>query len=326
PDAGAFWRVIEEHGVSVFFTAPTAFRAIRKEDPQGVGLRGRDLSRLRSIFVAGERLDPPTLAWVEERTGKPVLDHWWQTETGWPMVAYGARLGEAPVKAGSAGRAVPGYDVVVLREDGTRCDPGEAGDIAVRLPLPPGAFSTLYGDHARFLEGYLSRYPGHYLTSDGGTIDDQGYVFVLGRIDDVINVAGHRLSTGEMEAVVARHPAVAECAVVGIDDQLRGQVPLGFVVLGDGVRLDPVQLERELVASVRESIGAIAVFKKVVVLGRLPKTRSGKILRRTLRRLATDAEVGAPATIDDPTILLEVTAALRARGVGRFGPPDDPPA
>ncbi|MEZ4380460.1 MAG: AMP-binding protein [Nannocystaceae bacterium] len=320
PDAGAFWRVIEEHRVNVFFTAPTAFRAIRKEDPEGEGLAGRDLSALRSIFVAGERLDPPTLAWLEARTGKPILDHWWQTETGWPMVAYGRRLGAPPVKAGSAGKPVPGYDVVALREDGSECEADETGDIAVRLPLAPGAFSTLWNDHARFVDSYLARYPGYYLTSDGGYIDAEGYVFILGRVDDVINVAGHRLSTGEMEAVVAKHPAVAECAVVGIDDALRGQVPIGFLVLADGVRVDPTALEGELVAAVREEIGPIAVFKRTVVVGRLPKTRSGKILRRTLRKLATDAEVPVPATIDDPVILAEVTAALRARGVGRFGP------
>ncbi|NVB42767.1 AMP-binding protein [Pseudenhygromyxa sp. WMMC2535] len=320
PDASAFWRVIEEHKVNVFFTAPTAFRAIRKEDPEAKGLAGRDLSALRSIFVAGERLDPPTLAWLEERTGKPILDHWWQTETGWPMVAYGRKLGAPPVKAGSAGKSVPGYEVVTLHEDGSECKAGETGDIAVRLPLAPGAFSTLWNDHERFLDSYLSRYSGYYLTSDGGYIDEDGYVFILGRIDDVINVAGHRLSTGEMEAVVAKHPAVAECAVVGIDDELRGQVPIGFLVLADGFRLDPTELENELVAAVRKEIGPIAVFKRTVVVGRLPKTRSGKILRRTLRKLATDVEVPMPATIDDPVILAEVTAALRARGVGRFGP------
>jgi propionyl-CoA synthetase len=320
PDAGAFWRVIEEHGVNVFFTAPTAFRAIRKEDPAGDGLKGRDLSKLRVIFVAGEPLDPPTLRWLNERTGKPVLDHWWQTESGWPMVAYGRNLDAPAVKAGSAGRPVPGYDVVALHEDGTPCQAGESGDIVVRVPLPPGAFSTLWNDHARFLKSYLSRYPSYYLTSDGGYVDEDGLVFILGRIDDVINVAGHRLSTGEMEAVVARHPAIAECAVIGIDDELRGQVPIGFLVLSDGVRVDPAVLEEELVASVREAIGPIAVFKRTVVVGRLPKTRSGKILRRTLRKLATDAEVPVPATIDDPIILTEIAAALRACGVGRFGP------
>lgn len=249
-----------------------------------------------------------------------MLDHWWQTETGWPMVAYGRGLGQHPVKAGSAGLAVPGYDVVVLHEDGSPCEPGETGDIAVKLPLPPGAFATLWNDHPRFVESYLSRYPGHYLTSDGGFLDHEGYVFVLGRIDDVINVAGHRLSTGEMEAVVTRNEAVAECAVVGIDDALRGQVPLGFVVLKNGVRVDPAALEAELAAAVRAEIGPIAVFKTVLVVGRLPKTRSGKTLRRTLRRLTTEASVNPPATIDDPVILLEITAALRARGVGRHGP------
>ena len=317
PDAGAFWRVLEQHRVVVFFTAPTAFRAIRKEDPAGEGLKGRDLSALRSIFVAGERLDPPTLAWLTEQTGKPVLDHWWQTETGWPMVANAP---DVPVKPGSAGRSVAGYDVQALREDGSLCDPGETGDIAVRLPLPPGAFATLWQDHDRFVESYLSRYPGWYLTSDGGFVDEDGFVFVLGRIDDVINVAGHRLSTGEMEAVVAKHPAVAECAVVGIEDTLRGEVPIGFLVLKDGERRDPMELQAELVAAVREEIGPIAVFKTTLVVGRLPKTRSGKILRRTLRRLAFDTDVPVPSTIDDPVILAEITAALRARGVGQFGP------
>ncbi|MED5373368.1 MAG: AMP-binding protein [Myxococcota bacterium] len=320
PDAGAFWRVLEEHQVSVFFTAPTAFRAIRKEDPEGAGLQGRDLSKLRSIFVAGERLDPPTLAWLKGLTGKPVLDHWWQTETGWPMVANDRGLDALPVKSGSAGLPVPGYEVLALGEDSQPVPAGEVGDIVVRTPLPPGCFNTLWRDHERFLDSYLRPQPGFYQTSDGGYIDADGYVFVLGRTDDVINVAGHRLSTGEMEAVVAKHPAVAECAVVGIHDELRGQVPIGFLVLGDGVRVDPAALEKELVASVRADIGPIAVFKKTIVVGRLPKTRSGKILRRTLRKLATESDVAVPATIDDPNILLEVTAALRARGVGRFGP------
>ncbi|MEZ4317774.1 MAG: AMP-binding protein [Myxococcota bacterium] len=320
PDASAFWRVIEDYGVRVLFTAPTAFRAIRKEDPEATGLQGHDLSSLEAIFVAGERLDPSTLEWLQEKTGKPVLDHWWQTKTGWPMVAYSRGLGAPQVKPGSAGLPVPGYDVVALREDGSVCEVDETGDIAVRLPLPPGAFATLWNDHDRFVSSYLSRYPGFYLTSDGGFVDADGNVFVLGRIDDVINIAGHRLSTGEMEAVVATHPAVAECAVVGIDDALKGQVPIGLLVLKDDVRVDPHAVEAEIVASVRARIGPIAVLTRLVVVGRLPKTRSGKILRRTLRRLATEAEVPVPATIDDPAILPEIVAAFRARGVGRFGP------
>ena len=319
PDASAFWRVIAEHRVNVFFTAPTAFRAIKKEDPEGRGLAGHDLSSLRTIFLAGERLDPPTLAWLEALVARPVLDHWWQTETGWPMVAYAAGLGAPPVRAGSAGLPVPGYDVRVLREDGSPCEPGEPGDIVVRTPLPPGNLCTLWGDHARFVDSYLRRHPGHYLTSDGGVIDAEGYVTVLGRTDDVINVAGHRLSTGEMEAVVGADPAVAECAVVGIEDGLKGQVPLGFVVLKDGAAVHPQRLEARLVQSVRAEIGPIAALKTVLVVGRLPKTRSGKILRRTLRQMVARADVAVPATIDDPVILREIEAALRARGVGRFG-------
>lgn len=320
PDASAFWRVISQHRVSVFFTAPTAFRAIKKVDPEATGLEGHDLSSLRALFLAGERLDPPTLSWLQGLVDVPVIDHWWQTETGWPMVANPLGLGLLDVPAGSAGVPMPGYDVQVVDEAGCVLGPGEVGDIVVRLPLPPGCLPTLYNDDARFALSYLEPHPGWYHTADGGYIDDSGCVFILGRTDDNINVAGHRLSTGEMEAVVGAHPAVAECAVLGIEDGLKGQVPVGMVVLKDGCRPDPEVLEEELIAAVRAEIGPIACFKKAVVVGRLPKTRSGKILRKTLRRIADTGEAPVPPTIDDPAILPEVTAALRARGVGVFGP------
>ncbi|MCB9794615.1 MAG: propionyl-CoA synthetase [Alphaproteobacteria bacterium] len=319
PDASAFWRVISEHRVNAFFTAPTAFRAIKKVDPEAQLMRGHDLSSLRALFLAGERLDPPTLSWLEGLVDVPVIDHWWQTETGWPMVATAFGLGERARRSGSAGRPVPGYDVRVVDEGGEPRPPGEVGDVVVRLPLPPGTLPTLWEDDARFAAAYLDPHPGYYHTADGGYIDADGFVFIMGRTDDNINVAGHRLSTGEMEEIVGAHPAVAECAVVGIQDPLKGQVPVGFVVLKDGVRLDPAALEAELVADIRREIGPIACFKQAVVLGRLPKTRSGKILRTSMRRIADTGSAPAPATIDDPAILGEVQAALRARGVGVFG-------
>lgn len=306
PDASAFWRVIAEHSVSVFFTAPTAFRAIRKVDPKGSMMAGHDISCLRTLFLAGERLDPPTQIWLEDLLGIPVVDHWWQTETGWPIVANPMGLDPQPVKPGSSGPPVPGYQVQVVDNGGIPLKPGETGHIVVKLPLPPGCLNTLYNDLDRFKEAYLETFPGYYQTADGGYIDEDGYVFIMGRTDDNINVAGHRLSTGEMEEIIGGHPAVAETAVVGIHDELKGQIPVGFVVLKDGVDQDPAELEAELVALIREEIGPIACFKTAYVAARLPKTRSGKILRKTMRRIIDGAEVPIPATIDDPAILDEI--------------------
>jgi propionyl-CoA synthetase len=310
PDAGAFWRVAEEHGVHALFTAPTAIRAIRKEDPDAALLRGRDLSALRTLFLAGERTDPDTYAWAGEALGRPVVDHWWQTETGWPMVASCRGIEPPPIKPGSPSLPVPGYRVGVLDVDGGEVPAGTQGSIAVRLPLPPGTLPTLWNDDERCVASYLARYPGWYLTGDGGHVDEDGYLFVMGRIDDVINVAGHRLSTGAMEEVVATHPDVAECAVFGVPDELRGEIPLGLVVLKAGAERDAAELRDELVALVRERIGAVACFRDARVVARLPKTRSGKILRGTMRDLAAGREVAVPPTIDDPAIIDEIAAAL----------------
>jgi len=310
PDPGAFWRVVSEYGVKVLFTAPTAFRAIKKEDPTGSYLRPYDLSGFRALFLAGERLDPDTYHWATELLSVPVIDHWWQTETGWPIAANCLGLERLPVKAGSPTRPVPGYDVRILREDASEAARDETGAVVIRLPLPPGTLPTLWGSDERFIESYLSRFPGYYLTGDGGHIDEDGYLFVMGRIDDVINVAGHRLSTGEMEAVLATHPDVAECAVIGVADEIKGQVPVGLVVLKAGADRDPVELESELVRLIRAEIGPIAVFRRALVVERLPKTRSGKILRGTMRAIADGREYRVPSTIDDPAILDEVRAAL----------------
>ena len=312
PDAGAFWRVIAEHGVTTLFTAPTGFRAIRKEDPHGEHAARYDLSRLRALFLAGERLDPATYEWASQLLGVPVIDHWWQTETGWPIAANCLGLGLQPIKAGSPTRAVPGYDVRVLREDASEADANETGLVVIRLPLPPGTLPTLWHDDERFVRSYLERFPGYYLTGDGGYVDDDGYLFVMGRVDDVINVAGHRLSTGAMEETLAAHPAIAECAVIAVPDALRGQVPLGLVVLKAGVTTPADQLEAELIASVRERLGAVACFRRAVVIERLPKTRSGKVLRATMRQIAAGEAVIAPSTIDDPAILDEIAVALKA--------------
>ena len=312
PDAGAFWRVIAEHGVRVLFTAPTAFRAIKKEDPKGEHLGRYDVSSLRALFLAGERLDPDTYEWACDLLGIPVIDHWWQTETGWPAAANCLGIEQLPVKAGSPTKPVPGYDIRILDEAGEECPPGVEGAVTIRLPLPPGTLPTLYGDDDRFVRSYLSRYPGSYLTGDGGLIDDDGYLFVMGRVDDVINVAGHRLSTGAMEEVVSAHPSVAECAVIGVPDDLKGQVPLGLVVLKAGATDDPATLQAELVAMVRDRIGPVAAFKQAVVVPRLPKTRSGKILRGSMRDLAAGKDVVPPSTIDDPAILDEISSVLRA--------------
>lgn len=306
PDAAAFWRVIEDHDVRVLFTAPTAFRAIRKEDPDAVLLAEHDTSSLEYLFLAGERTDPDTLEWATRVLGVPVIDHWWQTETGWPVVANCVGIEQLPIKPGSAGKPVPGWDVRVVSPDGEDMPAGETGALVLSQPLPPGMLTTLWGDDRRFMVSYLSAYPGNYLTGDGGFIDDDGYVSIMGRIDDVINVAGHRLSTGAMEEIVAAHEAVAECAVIGIADEMRGQVPLGLVVLKSGVDVDPDTLSQELVAAVRAEIGAVAVFRRVVVVDRLPKTRSGKILRRSMRAIADGEKVAVPSTIDDPVILDEI--------------------
>ena len=318
PDAGSFWRVISEHQVNTFFTAPTAFRAVKKEDPYAKLKEKYDISCLRTLFLAGERLDPPTYEWLTGILNIPVIDHWWQTESGWPMCSNMMGLDPYPVKMGSPTFPVPGYNVKVLDDEGNSCQSGETGNIVVKLPLPPSCLPTLWNDDKRFRDSYLSKYPGYYLTGDGGIIDEDGYVFVMGRVDDVINVAGHRLSTGQMEELIASHPAVAECAVVGIDDELRGQVPVGFAVLKDGTKISQDQLEQEMVGIIRKEIGAVACFKQSVIVGRLPKTRSGKILRKTIRQLAKGEKVPAPQTIDDPAILGEICQVLESCGIGSF--------
>ncbi|EHU4801231.1 propionyl-CoA synthetase [Vibrio vulnificus] len=310
PDPGAFWRVCEEYGVNVLFSAPTAFRAIKKEDPQGEHLNKYDLSKLETIFMAGERLDPPTLEWVQSQTAKPVIDHWWQTETGWAIAGNMVGIELMPVKAGSATMSIPGYQVEILDEMGLRAGPMQQGFVALKRPLPPSCLPTVWRNHDRFESGYLSQFPGYYVSGDGGYLDEEGYLFIMGRIDDVINVAGHRLSTGEMEEIVGAHPAVAECAVVGVHDELKGQLPLGFVVLKDGVKIDPTELEQELVGKVRNEIGAVACFKQALVVERLPKTRSGKILRRTIRQIADGEQYAVPSTIDDPSSLNEIEKVL----------------
>ena len=303
PDAGAFWRVVAEHGVQALFTAPTAIRAIKKEDPSGSLLEGHDLSSLRTLFLAGERLDPDTYEWATATLGVPVVDNWWQTETGWPIAANLRGLEPLPIKAGSPSVPVPGYDVQVLDPTGSPVPAGTEGAIAIRLPLPPGTLPTLWGDDERYISSYLSTYEGYYLSGDGGYLDEDGYLFVMGRTDDVINVAGHRLSTGSMEAAMAAHPAVAECAVIGVADQLKGQAPRGFVVLKAGVDTDPEEIKRELVAMVRDEVGPVAAFKEVDVVPGLPKTRSGKILRKTMREIADGRDPAPPSTIEDPGVL-----------------------
>ncbi len=316
PDAGAFWRVIAEHGVSTLFTAPTAFRAIRQQDPEGEHIGRHDLSAFRALFLAGERCDPATLEWAEQKLGVPVIDHLWQTETGWAIAANCLGIERLPVVPGSPTRAVPGWDLRVLDNDGAEQPAGETGALAVRLPMPPGASPTLWNADERFRETYLDPFPGHYLTADAGYVDESGYVFVMARTDDIINVAGHRLSTGAIEEVLAAHADVAECAVVGVADDLKGQLPLGLVVLKAGAERPHDEISREAVQLVRDRIGPVASFKTCVVVERLPKTRSGKILRGTMRRIADDREYAVPATIDDPAILDEITTALEAAGYG----------
>ena len=310
PDSSTFWRVIRDYQVRVFFVAPTAFRAIRKEDPDGELRRQYDLSSLRTLFVAGERLDPATYHWLDEVLACPVIDHWWQTESGWPICSNMAGPGLLPIKPGALALPVPGYDLRIVDGDGCEVAAGEEGDVVIKAPLPPGTLPSVWGDHERFIEAYWSKYPGYYLTGDGGYVDEDGYLYIMGRVDDVINVAGHRLSTGQMEEVVANHPAVAECAVVGVEDEDKGQVPLGLVVLQDGANSELSALTAELVAAVRSEVGAFANFRRVVQLERLPKTRSGKILRQTIRKIIDGKPYDVPSTIDDVSILAEIDAVF----------------
>jgi propionyl-CoA synthetase len=314
PDAGAFWRIIAEHGAVSLFTAPTAFRAIKREDPDGHLIRNYDLSKFRALFMAGERADPPTVEWAQQQLKVPIIDHWWQTETGWPITANPTGIELMPVKPGSATKPMPGWDLRVVGTDGHEVKRGEIGALVVKLPLPPGALPTLWNADDRFKESYLAEYPGYYQTADAGYIDEDGYVYVMTRTDDIINVAGHRLSTGGIEEVLAAHPDVAECAVIGVHDSLKGQVPLGFLVLKAGVKKAPNEVAAEAVLLVRERIGPVASFKTALVVERLPKTRSGKILRQTMRKIADGEEYKIPATIDDPAILGEITEGLRAAG------------
>jgi len=317
PDPGAFWRVIEEYGVKVMFTAPTAFRAIKKEDPQGRQLASYDLSCLEALFLAGERCDPHTLEWAEEKLQVPVIDHWWQTETGWPICSNCLGIELLPVVPGSPARAVPGYDVQVLDEEGRPVPAGTIGALVIKAPLPPGTFTTLWNAEDRFVKAYFSRYPGYYETGDAGYIDENGYVFVMARTDDVINVAGHRLSTGAMEEVLSEHPDVAECAVIGVADPMKGQLPMGFLVLNAGVTRDSAEIVAEAIQHVRDKIGPVAAFKLCAVVERLPKTRSGKILRGTMVKIADGTKWSMPATIDDPTVLREIEESLKAIGYPR---------
>ena len=316
PDAGACWRVVQEYGVRVLFTAPTAFRAIRREDPEGALVAGYDLSSLRCLFLAGERADPDTLQWAERVLKVPVIDHWWQTETGWPVAGNPLGLGLLPVKHGSPSVPLPGYEVHVLDDAGHSVEAGTLGNIAVKLPLPPGCLPTFWNADERFRTTCLAEFPGYYKTADAGYVDEDGYVFIMARTDDIINVAGHRLSTGAMEEVCASHPDVAECAVIGIADALKGQIPAGFLVLNSNVSRESSQIEQEVVTLVREQIGPVAAFRTVVCVKRLPKTRSGKILRGTMQKIADHETWKMPATIDDPMILDEIREALQARGIG----------
>jgi propionyl-CoA synthetase len=311
PDAGAFWRVIAEHGVKALFTAPTAFRAIKKEDPGAEHVRKYDLSGLEYLFLAGERLDPETYRWAGEMFGIPVIDHWWQTETGWAIAADLMGLEALPTKAGSPTMPVPGFNVQILDSEGEAVPPGTTGEIVIGLPLPPGCLTTLWGDDDHYVESYLSAYPGYYRTSDGGYLDSDGYLYVMGRTDDVINVAGHRLSTGELEEVLASHPDVAECAVIGVHDALKGQIPRGFVVLKAGSGIDAAELQSQLIKLVRDRVGPVAAFRHVDVVAALPKTRSGKILRKTMRGIADGTDVKVPSTIEDLATLDAMRPVLR---------------
>jgi propionyl-CoA synthetase len=317
PDPGAFWRVISEHDVKVLFTAPTAFRAIKKEDPSGAHFKKYDLSRFRYLFLAGERLDPDTYHWASDILKKPVVDHWWQTETGWPIAANCMGLEKFPIKPGSPTKAVPGYRVDIIDAEGKRLPPETEGLVAIGLPLPPGTLPTLWQNDDKYKESYTDPFEGYYFTGDGGYVDKDGYLYIMGRVDDVINVAGHRLSTGAMEEVISQHPDVAECAVIGAADDFKGQLPLGFVVLKEGAKKDNATIIKELVDMVRDQIGAVAVFKQAVIVKRLPKTRSGKILRATMRKIADGQEFSIPSTIDDPAILGEIEGSIKTLGYGK---------
>ncbi len=317
PDPGAFWRLIAQHGVNAMFTAPTAFRAIKKEDPQGVHIGKHDLRHFRTLFLAGERCDPDTLLWARERLNVPVIDHWWQTETAWAIAANCVGLGMLPVKPGSPTKAAPGYDVRVLSEENAEMAPGQIGSIAIKLPMPPACLPTLWNNDAGYEASYLTKHPGFYLTGDAGYRDEDGYLYIMSRVDDIINVAGHRLSTGAMEEVLSAHPDIAECAVVGVADEIKGEVPVGFVVTKAGVSRGDGEIVKELVEKIRQQIGPVASFKTALVVKRLPKTRSGKILRGTMKRIADSQEYTAPATIDDPAILDEITDALKGAGYAK---------
>jgi propionyl-CoA synthetase len=317
PDPGAFWRVISQHDVKVLFTAPTAFRAIKKEDPKGDYFKKYDLSKFRYLFLAGERLDPDTYHWASDILKKPVVDHWWQTETGWPIAANCMGLEKFPIKPGSPTKAVPGYRVEIIDAEGKKLPPETEGLVAIGLPLPPGTLPTLWQNDDKYKESYTDPFEGYYFTGDGGYIDKEDYLYIMGRVDDVINVAGHRLSTGAMEEVISQHPDVAECAVIGAADDFKGQLPLGFVVLKEGVKKDNETIIQELVDMVRDRIGAVAVFKQAVIVKRLPKTRSGKILRSTMRKIADGQEYSVPSTIDDPAILGEIEVSIKPLGYGK---------
>jgi len=315
PDAGTFWRVIAEHGVSTLFTAPTAFRAIKKEDPEGELISDYDLSQFRALFLAGERADPDTIQWAEQKLNVPVYDHWWQTESGWTMAGNPVGLGPLPVKYGSPTVAMPGYDIQVVDDAGHQVGAETLGNIVIKLPLPPSCLPTLWNADKRFREAYLDEFPGYYKTADAGFIDEDGYLFIMARTDDIINVAGHRLSTGAMEEVIASHKDVAECAVIGIADKLKGQMPVGFMIINKGVDRSEEEIQKDVVKLVREKIGPVAAFKTALVVPRLPKTRSGKILRATMQKIADGQDWKMPATIDDPAILDEITEALKRRGL-----------
>ncbi|MGH8456701.1 MAG: AMP-binding protein, partial [Stenotrophobium sp.] len=317
PDAGAYWRVIAQHGVKALFTAPTAFRAIKKEDPRGELIGQYDLSKFRTLFLAGERCDPDTIHWAQDKLKVPVVDHWWQTELGWPAVANCCGIEPMPVKPGSATVPVPGFHMQVLDEAGQPVTANTIGNLVIKLPLPPGTLTTMWQNEQGYRDGYLKRYPGYYLTGDAGYIDEDGYVWIMSRIDDIINVAGHRLSTGSMEEALSGHPDVAECAVIGVADAIKGQLPLGLVVLKAGVQRAPGDIIGELVARVREQIGPVAAFRQAAVVARLPKTRSGKVLRATMRAIADGKPYTVPATIDDPKILDEIAVALRSMGYAK---------
>ncbi|MEM8540147.1 MAG: propionyl-CoA synthetase [Pseudomonadota bacterium] len=318
PDAGAFWRIIEEYKVSSLFTAPTAFRAIKKEDSKGVLVNDYDMSSLRSVFLAGERADPDTIRWLQDMLNVPVIDHWWQTETAWTIAGNPVGLGQLPVKIGSPTVAMPGYDIQVLSDEGEQVTAGTLGNIVVKLPLPPSCLPTLWNADARFRESYLEEFPGYYKTSDAGYIDEDGYLFIMARTDDIINVAGHRLSTGAMEEIIGKHPDVAECAVIGIADQLKGQLPAGFLILNSDAEAAPEDIEKAVIKMVRDEIGPVAAFKIALTVPRLPKTRSGKILRGTMQKIADGDQWNMPATIDDPAILDEIEGVLKDRSIGNF--------